>query len=218
MLNITVTNTLLFGGFGLLTEENYYCATCSTYYDNPDLMCWVKGVMRRRCKNCHRLCEKIRREKMTPERRKEIGTRNYLKQVERNSNLDESKDEDLKTCIKLWIQTNTNRRTEGRFKERKGLDRKNLTNLCFVAKTIFPYITFNNNRKKDKTAHCWASLDRIDPNKPYTDDNVVVVPLWLNSAKLDSDYFELFKLVDDLNREDFLNHVENCKKLHYKTD
>lgn len=192
--------------------REYYCTRCKESFDDPVLMCWVKGEVRRRCKKCHSEEEKVRRSKKTKEELKSLSDTHYKTKLKKLSVLDEENPQDLEYAISRWCTVNINRNSEKRFKSRKDLNREQLKELCYKAKELFPYITFNNSRKGEYTSAFWASLDRVNPNKPYADDNIIVVPLWLNSAKLDSSYEEMFNLFDMIDRDKFLKHVENCKQ------
>lgn len=52
-----------------------------------------------------------------------------------------------------------------------------------------------------------ASIDRIDSSKPYSDDNIQVIPLWLNMAKLNKSIDFLVPYL-----RDFSNRFDQFKK------
>lgn len=100
--------------------------------------------------------------------------------------------------IKEWVNRIINHPRNKKFKKfesRSTLSKEGLIIKCFEAFQKFPEINFcfskNDNRSN------MASLDKIDAHKPYSDDNVEVLPLWLNSAKLDSSKEELYKKIID---------------------
>lgn len=195
----------------MVESDKFYCSRCKFHFVEPSEMCWVKGKVRTRCKKCHNEEEKERRLRVGSEKLSAAARLAYKNKVESLSKLDESTGEGLSISIHNWVTKSVNRNTEKRFKERKNLDRQKLKDICFKAKEIFPYITFNNRRKNSGHSAYWASLDRIDPSKPYSDDNVIVVPLWLNSAKLDFSYRELFEIFDMLDREKFFGYIDSSK-------
>jgi hypothetical protein len=88
--------------------------------------------------------------------------------------------------IPYWVT-----RIRSRLKERQNLTKEHLVDLSKKGLNLYPYIVFNS---KGKRAY-FASLDRIDSNKGYIKKNVQVIPLWLNSAKLDLSEIELKKLM-----------------------
>ena len=146
---------------------------------------------------------------MTPEKKEEFSEKMKVysqKRQEMWDSLDEFDPEAIGDIINKWAMQNRNRASENRFKQRKDLDLENLKLLCYKARELFPYITFNN-RRDGRNSQTWASIDRVDPTKPYSDDNIIVVPLWLNSAKLDSSYPELFDIFDLVDREEFFRFV-----------
>ncbi len=74
----------------------------------------------------------------------------------------------------------------------------------------FPYMKFVhiNENKKNYSSHPFsASLDRINPNLGYQEDNIQVIPSWLNSAKLNCPIEILIPLL-----RDFVENYENFKK------
>ena len=81
------------------------------------------------------------------------------------------------------------------------MDQKKLYKKAIKATDIFPYMTF---RIQDGPKAFLASIDRIDCSKGYTEKNVVVVPMWLNSAKLDLSWVEI--------RDIMFTHLE-CEDL-----
>ena len=76
---------------------------------------------------------------------------------------------------------------------------------CLKAKEIYPNIIFCFVKNMNLNRSMIASLDKIIPSKGYTDENTQIIPLWLNSAKLDSTQEEL-----DNN---ILSYIENNKEI-----
>lgn len=112
----------------------------------------------------------------------------------------------LDVRIRLWIHRTTNK------KENKFLCRDNLFQLAHEALKKFPYIKFINHMDKSATrGKCArpnsASIDRIDSSKPYSDDNIQVIPLWLNMAKLNKSIDFLVPYL-----RDFSNRFDQFKK------
>lgn len=190
----------------------YRCYKCEREDIEKDKMSVSNGKIRNICKACRCNEEKNRRAKKTKEELKEISAKHYRTQIERFAALDEFDPEEIEIVIHRWAVKNRIRNSESKFKQRMNLDLENLKMLCYKAREIFPYITFNNKRSKDSKwdTFTWASIDRIDPTLPYRDDNILVVPLWLNSAKLDfSSYRDLFEFIDSMDRGKFLNFLDD---------
>lgn len=197
-----------------MEEQLHRCYKCKREDIPREDMAISGGKIRNVCRKCRCIEEQERRSRRTPEKIERLkieSKQKYREQVELISSLDEFKEEDLEFLINKWVIKNKNRVTEKRFKQRKVLDSDNLKFLCYKARELFPYITFNNKRD-GRNSQTWASIDRVDPTKPYSDDNIIVVPLWLNSAKLDSSYQELFDLFDLVNRDEFFRFV-NVERL-----
>jgi hypothetical protein len=92
--------------------------------------------------------------------------------------------------INFWVTNILNLNTK-RHDERKSLCRESLKEKCRAAKEKFPDLIFYFVKGVSKQRLWLASLDRIDSNLGYTDDNVQVIPLWLNLAKSDSTQDEI---------------------------
>jgi hypothetical protein len=84
------------------------------------------------------------------------------------------------------LTTKASKKSSERFKTRENLSKGFLVMKAKEALQIFPYLSFFNTRG-DGNEMAYASLDRIDSNKPYSEENVRVIPLWLNSAKLNGE-------------------------------
>lgn len=163
---------------------------CSKCKKNKKLkeLCIVKGKARNYCKVCHAKCERLRWNNL-PFKEKQKRSKKYYKNrlaKEDKFSLDEH--------INNWCHKQINRTTESKFKDRKNLDKEVLKKLCYIAIKKFPYISFYNKRGYSKMALA-ASIDRINPNKGYTNNNIQILPLWLNSAKLDLTLKQLNKLI-----------------------
>ena len=99
-------------------------------------------------------------------------------------------DNNIDYAINYWCDHWINR-SGNQFYSRKNINKNHLIALCQNALKIYPYLKFQQNKEKWET----PSVDRIDSSKPYTNDNITVIPLWLNSAKLDMDINQLHKLI-----------------------
>lgn len=118
--------------------------------------------------------------------------------------------------IKHWVDHQCRRRSEKRpqYAGRRQLDKKLLFMMCLESKMHFPYITFKNIREDAQdTGWKWASLDRIDSTQPYSNDNVCIVPMWLNSAKMNMKYEELFNLLQETNTQELKRHLSLTNSL-----
>lgn len=85
---------------------------------------------------------------------------------------------------------------------RRHLSKSFLKEKAMEALEKFPYIRFLHKcpgvGQKNNSYHPFsASLDKIDPKLGYDEDNVQVIPMWLNEAKLNSSMEELIPLLRD---------------------
>ena len=173
-------------------ESNIYCSTCKEIKQEHE-MCFVKGKMRNKCKSCHTRDNTINRAKKSDEHLKEVSKRTYRKRKERISSGFYTEDE----LIRIWCRKARTKSGLKNSRTRENLSVGVLYEKALIAKQMFPYITFNNSRLNNDH-HNWASLDRIDSSKGYEDDNVIIVPLWLNSAKLNMTYKQLLDLISTI--------------------
>lgn len=93
--------------------------------------------------------------------------------------------------ITFWSNQNAQRSNRPR------ICLKYLKKLCFKSVKKYPYIDFSATKKKGY----WASIDRINPNKGYEKGNIRIIPLWLNSAKLDLSIRELNGVMNEYLRK-----------------
>lgn len=98
--------------------------------------------------------------------------------------------------IKAWAMKWRSTRRKIKFMaSRKNVSLDYLIELANKALLIFPYLQFAfGNKNKAYT----ASVDRIDSKKPYSNDNIKIIPFWLNSAKLDLNEEEFKELIRKL--------------------
>lgn len=188
-------------------KQQYHCYKCKKTDIPKELMAFAKGKCRNICKACRCIEELERRSRTPKEKLTENSTKYYNNHKQRMANLDEFTEEGLEIAIHKWAIKNRNRSSERKFKQRLNLSLENLKMLCYKAREIFPYITFINKRESTETYANWASIDRIDSKLPYSDDNIIVVPMWLNSAKLDATYEVVFNKFEILDKRKFLEFV-----------
>lgn len=143
--------------------------------------------------------EKERREGFSESHKEDLrlrGNIDYYKRKEKRKSGDFSLDE----IINHWCNRTLSKQGLKSNRTRCAVSKDLLKTLCHRSIEHFPYITFNNFTGVGGKWH-WASIDRIDSTKGYTDDNIVVIPLWLNSAKLDTTFNNLLDLIKDLPEE-----------------
>lgn len=139
---------------------------------------------RNECKECKAIQERIRRQTRTKEQSQIINRKNYLRQKELLISRSQTE------LINFWCARQLKRKEFDRSKISKDF----LIDQCKLAKRRFKYLAFDLSRTTHRAL--LASIDRIDPTKGYTEDNIQVVPLWLNSAKLDLPIDFLHKLME----------------------
>ena len=145
------------------------------------------------CKSCHAQKNKEWWNNLSTEEKRRRNKKNYIshkKIIEKKSS------EDIDFCIIQWILRWQQRSDKNnRFAGRKELVINDLVELAKHGLKVFPYMDFSIVNKHSKKAF-WASVDKIDPSKDYSDiKNLQFVPLWLNSAKLDLMEQELNELM-----------------------
>ena len=191
---------ILYRGRTSLSRKNLMkekkCNKCGE--SRVDYLVKKKGGHRSLCKSCHAKYEKERkkiREQENPELKSERirKGREYYKQKR------EQIGEDLDARIYFWATQWRNTPREGR--DRSQITQKNLVELTYKGLEEFPYMLI---LEKDKM-HITASVDRIDSKLGYTDDNIQVIPYWLNSAKLNMEDNELREYMSHfLRKEDYI--------------
>lgn len=111
-----------------------------------------------------------------------------LKRIEKKRKIKESFKENrdnkkiLNVYIKKWASSARCKKFEKENKDRKSLTQEQLINLAYEGIKLYPYIDFASVDNKKATL---ASLDRKDGNFGYVENNMQVIPLWLNCAKID---------------------------------
>jgi hypothetical protein len=143
----------------------------------------AKGSYKTWCKKCASKETKEWREKQPLERLKKQQKKQYAKHKSRKITDDEY-------AIRVWC-SNWRRRQGARFSSRLSIDIDYLVSLMKDAIKKYPYLHCRPSRSLWET----PSVDRIDSSKPYSEDNIVVIPLWLNSAKLDMPLEKLHELM-----------------------
>ena len=134
------------------------------------------------CKSCHAKKNKEWWNNLSQDEKYKRNRKHYIS----NKNIMEKNSNDIDFCIREWV-LRWQRRSD---KSNKFVGRKNLItdDLVILAKQglkKFPYMDFSIVNKNCKKAF-WASVDKIDSSKDYSDiNNLQFIPLWLNSAKLD---------------------------------
>lgn len=151
------------------------------------------------CKECRNIIEKEHRDKIDINTKREKYKKVYKQQLER---IKIDKEYDIRKWATIWKarpKENPYRLVQQKFLDsRKDIPLEELIRLAKIAYEKFPYMQF---AYKTKLKLYTASVDRIDSNKPYTLDNIKVVPFWLNSAKLNGTFDELLGLIEQLNPE-----------------
>ena len=174
--------------------ENIRCFKCKEF-KNKDFFQKCKDGYKTICKKCHSESEINRLSKISREKKRETSVKEYnkIKEKRKKAALNELP---IEESIKIWIDNVIKRKCSGgKFSSRKNLCRKNLMEKCLKAKELYPYIVFCYVEGLGLKRSMIASLDKIDSLKEYSDDNIQVIPLWLNSAKLDLNQDELDDLI-----------------------
>lgn len=184
----------------------FYCNYCNNNIPK-ELFCFSKGKKRSYCKACHALKEKQRRLKYTEQEKNDSLKRameSYHRQRDKFKKLDKADS----LLIHKWVIRNRVRR-DLKSKKVRNLDYTFLKNKLEESLKIFPYMIL---RKFDGPKAFIASIDRIDPNLDYSENNVVVVPLWFNSGKLD------LKIIQFLDMMKIVSSNEDIKNLYSKEE
>lgn len=147
---------------------------------------YIKKGYRNYCKKCATAKEKTRKQNFSEEKKKKLSKIYYKTQLNKIS-------EDLDYAIKTWCSRwkNGNKCGNKYQSSKKNVSQKKLIELSNTALKNFPYLKFSNNKEKWET----PSVDRIDSSREYSDDNIQIIPLWLNSAKLDMSENKLIELM-----------------------
>jgi len=180
----------------LYDKNMYYCKMCKSF-KTKELYCFAKGKSKYICKKCHASREKNRRLEFTEEQKIDNEKRaklSYEKQRYNFSCLDKT---DPK-LIHKWVNRNKSRK-DLKSKKIRRLEYNFLKKKLEEAMKIFPYMIL---RKTDGPKAFLASIDRIDPTLDYSEDNVVVVPLWFNSGKLDLQINEFLDMIKGLSDQE----------------
>ncbi len=160
------------------------------------------------CKKCHCVNEKKRRDSWSDEERKIQYKRIHKLAKDAKHKLSLSSDTLKK--INFWIKNIFQRARESKqFESRKTISEEILREKCLESLKKFPEINFCFIAGSGSLRADMASLDRIDCSKPYSDENIQIIPLWLNSAKLDLTEEELCdKIINfSLNNEYIRNKL-----------
>jgi len=131
-----------------------------------------KGSYKTWCKKCATIETRQWRERH-PERATKLGRFQYEKNKARKMS-------DNDYAIRQWC-SDWKKRPGEKFEGRASIGLDFLVSLMKDGIKKFPYLHCRPGRSLWET----PSVDRIDASKPYSEDNIVVIPLWLNSAKLD---------------------------------
>lgn len=152
------------------------------------------------CKECHSKKQKNRWRLKSFEEKKSLNKKYYTSHRSKLKNLS------LGKLINRWAQLILNRKytcgnrtssvSKNRFVSRQSISKKILISKAIKGLKLFPYMSFLNFRG-DGNEMCYASLDRIDSNLPYSNNNIQIIPYWLNSAKLNGSIGKLHELIRD---------------------
>lgn len=149
---------------------------------------------RNHCKECNRKKSKDHYQNLNKEEKEKKKTyfkKNYYRSKERLNSL--SLDEQIIRWCKHSVSRSAYFDTKQKsLNSRKDLNIEELKKLCYEGLEKYPYMTFLNLKSEKNNILNWASLDRIDSSKDYSDiNNLQIIPLWLNSAKLNQSEEEL---------------------------
>lgn len=168
------------------------CKHCGE--SNLDLLCKDnkrKSGKRRICKKCHANYNKINNLK----RKNKIQTTGKIYYLKTKEKLLTNEDFQIKNfCLKF--------KNRKRLNFSKKIELNILIQKCKEGKEKFPYMTFYNHKKLAFR----ASVDRIDSSKDYTKENIQIIPLWLNSGKLDMSMDDFHLLITNYY-EKFLSKI-----------
>lgn len=165
-------------------EDSKFCHKCKKLVINNEMT--KRGTY---CKKCHSNNEKERRSKMSSDEIKENSRKSYKKYRQKYAEITDE-DEMIRLWVLKWRTANGKTRHNGR----KNISFDFLFLKCKQSLKVFPYMTFKNILEEGTKRAFFASVDRINPASEYSESNIVVVPLWLNSAKLDMTVDE-FKVI-----------------------
>lgn len=177
---------ILYRGRTSLSRDNpmkeIKCRRCGE--SRLDYLVKKKEGHRRICKPCHNKSEKERRNRKEQENpalkdKRQSYAREAYKQ--RRKQIEEDPDARIRFWAAQW------RSTPRQGRDRSQVTQDKLVELTYEGLKKFPYMRV---LEKDKM-YITASVDRIDSSKGYTDDNIQVIPYWLNSAKMNMEEEEL---------------------------
>jgi len=161
--------------------DSIKCHKCNLIENKSFFIC-VKKVYRTLCKKCHSDDETRRRSLRSSEEKKEVGRKSYSIQKERRKQGALGMIP-IEKQIDIWVKRAITRNDK---RDRVNLCKKLLIEKCFKAKKLYPNIIFCFVENLNLNRSMIASLDKIIPSQGYTNENTQVIPLWLNSAKLNS--------------------------------
>jgi hypothetical protein len=104
--------------------------------------------------------------------------------------------------IKLWALRRIN--APNKSKGRRDLNKELLIKKAKDFLKIFPYMVFVCKKESQIPILFSASIDRLDNELDYTDENSIVVPFWLNLAKGMGTYEELLTCIKDFLKNENL--------------
>jgi len=104
--------------------------------------------------------------------------------------------------IELWAVRRIS--APNKSKGRRLLDKELLIEKAKEFLKIFPYMVFINKRGGKTPILFAASVDRVDNELDYTNENSIIVPFWLNLAKGMGTYEELLTCIKDFLKNENL--------------
>lgn len=164
------------------------CTKCQQEKSVKDFV-MKKKKPRSVCKACHAAYQREYNKKCDPELKKARNLRSQEQQKTRRKEIC-SGERPIEEQIDYWAKKMLHR------SNRKELSLEVVKKLALQAKQKFPYLKFGYLRSRSKNCGYSASIDRINPELGYTNDNIQIIPLWLNSAKLTLSEQELRKLMN----------------------
>lgn len=174
----------------------------------------------RRCRECHNKECIAKFRSLTSEEKKRIAKEHYAKRRKSFRESDKIEDQIYFWATKWRGSARYNNKGISKDRKKLFLTRKNITQKGLEQKAIegkqkFPEMEFFPNNQNNLLFR--ASVDRIDSLKPYSDDNIQVIPNWLNSAKLDMELDKFNSVIEDYYKR-FIKKDINEKSFDSNSD
>lgn len=197
-----VVEFLFIGGVTRLLRCNTYCMRlCIHCQEEKEEILFRKGKRSKLgrmniCKKCSNLYQSKKREGLSQEKKLLIKDYDKKRNKEKYKTFSNDLNKNLiplEKRIKMWIDKKIGDNTKT--SDRKCLDKNTLYKRAIKALEFFPYLIFWNKRNSGSPMLFTASIDRVENFTDYSNENSVIVPLWLNFAKGIGTYDELFECI-----------------------